>query len=96
MEEIIDEINSINTSKNLYKIKLTGYRNFEINIDLKTIKSDIIKIKDFTKLKYQIKENKNTIMGNYVKILNHKLENNEINQDEYDDILEVMLSSLKK
>ena len=78
-------------NNNLYKINLIGYRNFIINIDLKLIQKNVIKIKDYTELKIEIKENNNTLKGISIKKLNEKLKNNEINKKEYDEILEIMM-----
>ena len=47
-EELIEKINEINTENNLYKIILNGYRNFPININIKLLNKNIIKIKNNT------------------------------------------------
>ena len=90
-DELIEEINSINTENNLYKINLIGERNFIINLDIKLIQKNIIKIKNNTKLKIEIKENNNTLKGIIIKKLNEKIKNNEINKKEYDEIIELII-----
>ena len=47
-DELIEKLNLINTENNLYKINLIGERNFLINLDIKLIKKNIIKIKNNT------------------------------------------------
>ena len=90
-EELIEKLNLINTENNLYKINLIGERNFIINLDIKLIQKNIIKIKDNTKLKIEIKENNNTLKGIIIKQLNKKIKNKEINQKEYDEIIELII-----
>lgn len=90
-EDLIEKLNLIDTDNNLYEINLIGYRNFIINIDLKLIQKNIIKIKDYTELKIEIKENNNTLKGISLKKLNEKLKNSEINKKEYDEILEIII-----
>ena len=90
-EELIEKLNLIKTNNNLYKINLIGTRNFIINNNLKLIQKNIIKIKNNTSLKIEIKENNNTLKGISIKLLNKKIKNNEINQKDYDQILETMI-----
>ncbi len=90
-DELIEKLNLVNTENNLYKINLIGERNFIIDFDIKLIQKNIIKIKDKTNLKVEIKENNNTLKGIISKQLNKKIENNEINQKEYDEILELII-----
>lgn len=81
-EELIEKINTINIEKNkYYKILLTGERNFEINLNEinKYIENkNILKIKDFTKIKqdiYKISE-ENTLKGIFVRNMLKKMEEN--------------------
>lgn len=81
-EELIEKINNINTeSYKYYKIILTGERNFEVNINEinKYIENkNILKIKDFTKIKqdiYKISE-ENTLKGIFVRNMIRKMESN--------------------
>lgn len=86
VEELIEKINNIELEENkLYKIILTGKRNFEINIyDLYKyeLNERIIKIKDNTKPNYDIEKisKENTLKGLFVKEI---LE--EMNQKNYDE-----------
>ena len=68
-EELIEKINNIKNENKLYKIILIGYRNFPINIDIKLINKNIIKVKDNTKIKIDFKENNNTLKGLFIKKL---------------------------
>ena len=90
-EELIEKLNLINTENNLFKINLIGERNFIINLNIKLIQKNIIKIKNNTKLKIEIKENNNTLKGIIIKQLNEKIKNNEINKNNYDEIVELIL-----
>ena len=95
-EELIEKINEINTENNLYKIILNGYRNFPININIKLLNKNIIKIKNNTKLKIEINENNFTLKGIFFKKLNEKKNNNEIDQKTYENILELGQQVLEK
>ena len=95
-EELIEKINNINEENKLYKIILIGYRNFPINIDIKLINKNIIKIKDNTKLKLDFKENNSTLKGLFVKKLNERKNNNLIDEKTYEDILEIAEQALGK
>ena len=90
-DELIEKLNLIDTENNLYKINLIGERNFIINLDIKLVQKNIIKIKDNTKFKIEIKENNNTLKGIIIKQLNEKIKNEEINQKEYDEIIELII-----
>ena len=96
-EELIEKINNeINNDNNLYKIILIGYRNFPINIDIKLLKNNIIKIKNNTKIKKEIKENNYSLKGIFIKNLNEKKENKEIDEEKYEKILELGIQVLEK
>ena len=97
-EELIEKINEIETGNNLYEINLTGNRMFDISINLKTIQSNIIKIKDSTKIENytNLNENDKTLSGFFVKNLNEKLKNNEITEKEYEEIMTLGKSVLTK
>ena len=68
-EELIEKLNEIETGNNLYEINLTGNRMFDISINLKTIQSNIIKIKDSTKIENytNLNENDKTLSGFFCK-----------------------------
>lgn len=95
-EELIEEINNIETEKNFYEINLVGYRNFEIDINLKLLNKNIIKLKNNTKIKIDMKQNNYTIKGIFLKKLNENLQKNLITKEEYDDIFELGINSLEK
>ena len=95
-DELIEKLNLINTENNLYEINLIGERNFTINLNLKLIQKNIIKIKNNTNLKIEIKENNNTLKGISIKNLNEKLKNNEINENEYNQIMETLIKIFNK
>ena len=83
IEELIEKINNLNILENkFYKIILTGKRNFEINI-IKLNKlienKNIIKIKNKTKINYDLNEIANdvTLKGIFAKEMLNKLENTE-------------------
>ena len=97
-EELIEKLNEIETENNLYEINLTGNRMFDISINLKTIQSNIIKIKDSTKIENytNLNENDKTLSGFFVKNLNEKLKNNEITEKEYEEIMTLGKSVLTK
>ncbi len=87
-EDLIENINTINIEENkYYKILLTGERNFEINLNEinKFIENNnILKIKDFTKIKQDIYKisKENTLKGIFVRNMldkiNEQPENKEI------------------
>ena len=83
IEELIEKINNLNILENkFYKIILIGKRNFEINI-IKLNKlienKNIIKIKNKTKINYELNEIANdvTLKGIFAKEMLNKLENTE-------------------
>ncbi len=95
-EELIEKINQINTEDNYYEIKLIGYRSFQININMKLIKANIIKIRDNTKINIDIKENNNTLKGIFIRKLNSQLKENKINKQQYEKIFEIGRNILEK
>ena len=95
-EELIEKINSINEENKLFKIILVGYRNFPININIKLINKNIIKIKNNTKIKIELKENNSTLKGIFIKKLNERKNNNLIDEKTYEEILEIAEQALGK
>lgn len=87
-EELIEKINSLEIKNNEYiKIILNGNRNFEINTYeiLKFIFNDrIIKIKDFTKLAYDLEKikNENTLKGLFAQEMINRLNSENITEEE--------------
>ncbi len=92
-EELIEKINSIETQPNEYvKIILEGKRNFEINTYelYKLIQEpQIIKIKNKTKINYNLDEieNETTLKGLFAKEIKQKLEDENLT-NEQKEILE--------
>jgi DNA repair exonuclease SbcCD nuclease subunit len=87
VEELIEKINNLDLKNNeLYKIILTGKRNFEINIyDLFKLNLDekIIKIKNKTKQNYDLEKmiNDTTLKGLFAKEMLEKLKNAESEEE---------------
>ena len=87
-EELIEKIMELDISENEYiEIKLKGSRNFEINTYelLKLILDNkIIKIKDETKIAYDLDKlsNETTLRGLFIKEMKEKLNNPDITQEE--------------
>lgn len=97
-EELIETINQKDWNENYYyKIILTGKRNFEIE-PLQIIKyissSNIIKIKDHTALKLDLKKlaNENSLRGIFVKNLLAK--QNEENKEKIQKAIEIGLEAM--
>ena len=96
-EELVIGIQKLELERdNLYKIILVGKRNFEINPRqiLKLIQIDnILKIKDFTKLNYDIYSlaKENSLKGYFVKNLLKKLELGEATKEEIEKAIEIGL-----
>lgn len=103
MEELIEKINTTNLEeKVLYKIILTGKRNFEINtFDLFKFNLDrkIIKIKNKTKPNYNLEEisNENTLKGLFATQMIEKLKNaqNENEKEIIQGAIEIGLEVLE-
>lgn len=100
IEELLEKINEIQIEENtLYKIILTGNRNFEINI-YKIIKmieeKEIIKIKDNTNMGYDIEkmEKETTLRGIYIKEIKRQLEQQPENRELLEKALEIGLEVL--
>lgn len=99
-EELIETLNNTYIPENsLYKINLTGTRNFEINIPsiIKLIKNDqILKIKNHTKMKYNLEEisKEISLRGFYVKNLLEKQKSGEYVDKEIEKALEMGLEIL--
>ena len=88
-EELIEKINEIKTEENkikLIKIKLSGRRNFEIDIYelYKFINNEkIIKIKDETNINFDLEKlaNETSLKGFFVKEMLQKLGNEEVEEN---------------
>ena len=101
IEELLEKIEEVSIEENkLYKIILTGKRNFEINL-YKIIKminqKEIIKIKDKTTLGYDIEkisQETTTLRGIYVKEILNKIEKEPENKEMLEKALEIGLEVL--
>lgn len=99
-EELIQEINEDKLDeKSMYKITLIGQRNFEININeiQKSILQDnIIKIKDKTKMSYNLEElsKEESLKGLFVKVMLEKLNSGEFKVNEVEKAIEIGLEVL--
>ena len=100
-EELLEKIEEVSIEENkLYKIILTGKRNFEINL-YKIIKminqKEIIKIKDKTTLAcdiQKISQETTTLRGIYVKEILNKIEKEPENKEMLEKALEIGLEVL--
>lgn len=87
-EELIEKINILEIPENIYlKVELIGNRNFEIDIYdiIKYLSNNqIIKIKDFTKLAYNLEkiQNENTLRGLFAEKMNEKLKSEELTEEQ--------------
>ena len=96
-EELIERLCGFESENILYEIKLIGERKFKLEINLKLMPKNIIKIKDETKIPTEDNEiNENSLYGIFVKNLREKLEQNEITSKEYDEILELERTIMNK
>lgn len=99
IDQIIEKINSLEIEENtFYKIILIGNRNFNIElskINKGIILDNIIKIKDKTKLNYDLEKiaNENSIKGYFVKELLER-QKTEINKEEIQKAIEIGLEVL--
>ena len=97
------KINELEIEENNYvEIILIGNRNFEINkYDLikYILNNNIIKIKDNTKIAYNLEklENENTLKGLFIKEMNKKLKNAETEEEKeiIEKSIEIGLASLE-
>ena len=101
IEELLEKIEEIEQKENtLYKVTLVGQRNFEINLYrlIKQIsRKEIIKVKDKTKLGYEIEkiaQEVTTLRGIYVKEILDKIEKEPENKEILEKALEIGLEVL--
>ena len=102
-EELVEKLQELELNKNdFYKINIIGKRNFEINIFQinKLIQNNnILKIKDYTKINYELSKikNENSLRGIYVNLILNKIEemNNEEEKQKYIKAIEIGLDSLE-
>ena len=102
-EELIEKINELKIEENNYiEIILIGNRNFEINkynLIRYILNNNIIKIKDNTKIAYDLEklENENTLKGLFIKEMNKKIKNAETEEEKeiIEKSIEIGLASLE-
>lgn len=100
-EELIEKIKNVKTDKKRnYKIILEGYKNIEI--DLNKIKKmvldeNVLKVKDFSKVKYDIKElaNQNNLKGVFINRILQKEEEGLCTKEEAEQAIEIFINALK-
>ncbi len=101
VEELVEKINSIKIDENkLYKIILTGKRNFEINLyDLYKyeLNDRIIKLKDKTKPNYDLEKiaREHTLRGLFVKEILEEMKNQDYDEETIGKALEVGMEILE-
>lgn len=99
-EEIIQMINDeILEEKNMYKIILTGKRSFQITINdiqKSVLQENIIKIKDRTKMSYDLEElsKEESLKGVFVKVMLEKLNSGNFETEEIEKAIEIGLEVL--
>ena len=101
IEELIEKINNIKIKENeLYKIKLIGKRNFEINIYnlyKYELNEKIIKIKNETKPNYDIEKisKENTLKGLFAKEIIEEIKNKNYDEEIIEKALEIGMEILE-
>lgn len=96
-EELVLYIQNLNLiDNNFYKINLIGKRNFDIEprkILKLVMKDNVLKIKDFTKLNYDLKSlsKENSLKGYFVKEALRKLDAGEASEEEIQKAIEIGL-----
>lgn len=98
-EDIIYKLDSIFEENKMYKVILTGIRNFEINtVEILSLISNtnILKLEDSTKIGYDLESIKmqNSLKGIFVKEMLEKIENNPEQEEIIKKAIEVGLEAL--
>ncbi len=102
LDELATVINNIEFDENkYYKISVIGRRNFEIDLyklNKLVINKNIIKIKDYTKLNYDLEKisKENTLKGLFVKEIMKKMENNPEDKEILQNALDIGFEILEK
>ena len=86
--------------KRNYKIILEGYKNIEIDlnkIQKMVLNENILKVKDFSKVKYDIKElaNQNNLKGVFINRILQKEEERLCTKEEAEQAIEIFINALK-
>ncbi len=99
-EDLIEGIRKLNLkSENIYKIVLIGKRNFEINTReiLRVVsRENVLKIKDNTKISYNIEElaKQNNLKGIFIKEVLEAYKNGLCTEEEYQKAIEIGLDAM--
>ena len=102
LDELATKINNIVFSENIYyKVSLIGKRNFEIDLyklNKLVINNNIIKIKDYTKMNYDLERlsNENTLKGLFVKEILQKMNENPDDLETFENALEIGFEIFEK
>lgn len=100
-EELIEKIKNVKTDKKRnYEIILEGYKNIEIDlnkIQKMVLNENILKVKDFSKVKYDIKElaNQNNLKGVFINRILQKEEERLCTKEEAEQAIEIFINALK-
>ncbi len=100
-EELIEKIKNIKTERQKnYKVILEGYKNIEIDlnkIQKMVLDENVLKVKDFSKVKYDIKElaNQNNLKGVFINRILQKEEEGLCTKEEAEQAIEIFINALK-
>ena len=100
-EELIEKIKNIKKKRQKnYKVILEGYKNIEIDLNKiqKTVLDEnVLKVKDFSKVKYDIKElaNQNNLKGVFINRILQKEEEGLCTKEEAEQAIEIFINALK-
>lgn len=100
-EELIEKIKNIKTERQKnYKVILEGYKNIEIDlnkIQKMVLDENVLKVKDFSKVKYDIKElaNQNNLKGVFISRILQKEEEGLCTKEEAEQAIEIFINALK-
>ena len=100
-EELIERIKNIKTERQKnYKVILEGYKNTEIDlnkIQKMVLDENILKVKDFSKVKYDIKElaNQNNLKGVFINKILQKEQEGMCTKEEAEQAIEIFINALK-
>ena len=99
--KINKKIKNVKTDKKRnYKIILEGYKNIEIDlnkIQKMALNENILKVKDFSKVKYDIKKlaNQNNLKGVFINRILQKEEEGLCTKEEAEQAIEIFINALK-
>lgn len=100
-EELIEKIKNIKTERQKnYKVILEGYKNIEIDlnkIQKMVLDENVLKVKDFSKVKYDIKElaNQNNLKGVFINRILQREEEGLCTKEEAEQAIEIFINALK-